>query len=163
MRFLRLRRNLKNITKTHFSGYATKPEKCGRISFKLSKTRSLKVFAPLIFNTIQNFGEILMKILRSILLKLPALIFLANVIYFQTINAQNNQRQIETKIENLIKQLTLDEKISLIAGTGLIRLKSSDKKGWLAEEGDFKILVGSSSRDIRLTGDYKLNKTISRK
>lgn len=34
------------------------------------------------------------------------------------------------------------------------------KKGWIAEKGDFKILVGSSSRDIRLNGDFGLEKSI---
>ncbi len=37
------------------------------------------------------------------------------------------------------------------------------KKNWIAEKGDFKILVGSSSRDIRLSGDYRLPKTIAEK
>jgi beta-glucosidase len=32
-------------------------------------------------------------------------------------------------------------------------------RGWLAEEGDFIILVGSSSRDIRLQGDFNLVRT----
>ncbi len=34
-----------------------------------------------------------------------------------------------------------------------------DKKGWLAEAGDFQILVGSSSRDLRLDGTFKLADT----
>ncbi|HEY0458090.1 MAG TPA: glycoside hydrolase family 3 C-terminal domain-containing protein [Pyrinomonadaceae bacterium] len=38
-----------------------------------------------------------------------------------------------------------------------------DSQNWIAEKGDFKILVGSSSRDIRLRGDYKLNETIVQK
>lgn len=38
-----------------------------------------------------------------------------------------------------------------------------EKQSWIAEKGDFKILVGSSSRDIRLTGDYKLNRTFVQK
>lgn len=34
------------------------------------------------------------------------------------------------------------------------------KKGWVAEKGDFKILVGSSSRDIRLQGVCQLSQTV---
>jgi beta-glucosidase len=33
------------------------------------------------------------------------------------------------------------------------------RRGWLAEQGDFRIMVGSSSRDIRLQGDFKLGQT----
>lgn len=33
------------------------------------------------------------------------------------------------------------------------------QKGWLAEKGDYEILVGSSSRDIRLTGKFTLDQT----
>jgi beta-glucosidase len=35
-----------------------------------------------------------------------------------------------------------------------------DKKGWVAEKGGFKILVGSSSRDILLTGACQLSQTV---
>jgi beta-glucosidase len=34
-----------------------------------------------------------------------------------------------------------------------------NKKGWVAEKGEYKILVGSSSRDIRLNGKFKLTET----
>jgi beta-glucosidase len=34
-----------------------------------------------------------------------------------------------------------------------------DKGGWLAEKGNFQILVGASSRDIRLKGDFSLDQT----
>jgi len=34
-----------------------------------------------------------------------------------------------------------------------------DKKGWVAEKGDYKILVGASSRNINLTGDRQLAET----
>ncbi|HTY89459.1 MAG TPA: glycoside hydrolase family 3 C-terminal domain-containing protein [Candidatus Acidoferrum sp.] len=34
-----------------------------------------------------------------------------------------------------------------------------DKKGWVADKGAYKILVGSSSRDIQLTGQFELGET----
>jgi len=34
------------------------------------------------------------------------------------------------------------------------------RRGFIAEPGDFKILVGSSSRDVRLTGDFALKGTV---
>ncbi len=35
----------------------------------------------------------------------------------------------------------------------------ADKKGWVADKGAYKILVGSSSRDIRLDGEFHLAET----
>ncbi len=37
------------------------------------------------------------------------------------------------------------------------------KQSWIAEKGDFKILLGSSSRDIRLSSDFRLAKTVEEK
>jgi beta-glucosidase len=34
-----------------------------------------------------------------------------------------------------------------------------DKKGWVADKGGYKILVGASSRDIRLNGKFQLGET----
>jgi beta-glucosidase len=34
-----------------------------------------------------------------------------------------------------------------------------ERRGWLAERGDFRITVGSSSRDIRLEGKFTLAQT----
>ena len=59
-----------------------------------------------------------MEILRNILRKLSAFILLANFVCLIPIFAQKPNQQIEAKIENLLRQLTLDEKISLLAGTG---------------------------------------------
>ena len=59
-----------------------------------------------------------MEILRNILHKLLAVILLANFVCLISIFGQKPNRPIEAKVENLLKQLTLDEKISLISGTG---------------------------------------------
>ena len=59
-----------------------------------------------------------MKIPRSVSLKLLVAVVLANFVCLSSIFAQKSNPRIETKVENLLKQLTLDEKISLIAGTG---------------------------------------------
>jgi len=34
-----------------------------------------------------------------------------------------------------------------------------EQHGWVAEKGDFRILIGSSSRDIRLEATARLNET----
>src|SRR5262245_48292417 len=36
-----------------------------------------------------------------------------------------------------------------------------DKKGWVADAGDFKIFVGGSSRDLPLQKDFRLGKSIN--
>ncbi len=36
-----------------------------------------------------------------------------------------------------------------------------DHQSWVCQADDFKIFVGSSSRDIRLTGDFTSNETTS--
>ncbi|MEP6900746.1 MAG: glycoside hydrolase family 3 N-terminal domain-containing protein, partial [Actinomycetota bacterium] len=59
-----------------------------------------------------------MEILRNILRKLSAVILLTNFVCLLSIFAQKPNQAIEAKVENLLKQLTLDEKISMISGTG---------------------------------------------
>jgi len=53
--------------------------------------------------------------------------------------------------------------VSVALGQNAFAFYDPEKQSWIAEKGDFRILVGSSSRDIRLSGDYKLNKTIVQK
>jgi beta-glucosidase len=67
------------------------------------------------------------------------------------------------------KELKGFQKISLKAGqtqTVTIPLNqrsfayfNTEQRGWLAEAGDFQILIGSSSRDIRLQDTFKLADT----
>lgn len=87
--------------------------------------------------------------------------------------AQIYVQDVQSSLPRPLKELKGFQKIFLKAGEKKIVSISLDhnafafydpeKLSWIAEKGDFKILVGSSSRDIRLTGDYKLNKTISQK
>jgi len=67
------------------------------------------------------------------------------------------------------KELKGFAKISLKAGEkgtvsipldrGAFAFYDPDRKGWVAEKDQFEILVGSSSRDIRLDGQWKLAQT----
>jgi beta-glucosidase len=51
------------------------------------------------------------------------------------------------------------QKVSVTLDPGAFAYYGVDKKGWVAEKGEYKILVGSSSRDIRLTGKFELTET----
>jgi len=87
--------------------------------------------------------------------------------------AQVYVEDVQASLPRPVKELKGFQKVFLKAGekkTVSARLNQNsfafydpDKQSWIAEKGDFKILVGSSSRDIRLSGDYKLNKTIVQK
>jgi beta-glucosidase len=69
-----------------------------------------------------------------------------------------------------LKELKGFAKVSLQPGekqTVSVRLDQSafsfydpDKKGWVAEKGSYKIIVGASSRDITLSGNTKLAETV---
>ena len=84
--------------------------------------------------------------------------------------AQIYVRDLESSLPRPEKELKGFEKVFLKAGekkTVSIKLNKDafafyDPKNsmWTAEKGDFKILVGSSSRLIRFSGDYKLNETL---
>ena len=48
------------------------------------------------------------------------------------------------------------DNISLLLGDDAFRYYDPDRGGWRLEPGEFSILVGSSSRDIRLRGQIEL-------
>ncbi len=87
--------------------------------------------------------------------------------------AQVYVSDVRSSVSRPVKELKGFQKVFLKAGekkTVRIALDQNafafyepKTRNWIAEQGDFKILVGSSSRDIRLTGDYKLNETVVRK
>jgi beta-glucosidase len=51
------------------------------------------------------------------------------------------------------------QKVSVTLGQSAFAYYDVDKKGWVAEKGNYKILVASSSRDIRLKGKMNLAET----
>jgi beta-glucosidase len=83
--------------------------------------------------------------------------------------AQLYVRDVQSSLPRPLKELKGFRKVLLKPGdkqTVSIPLELSafayydpERKGWLAEKGDFKILVGSSSRDIRLEGTFRLTQT----
>jgi beta-glucosidase len=50
--------------------------------------------------------------------------------------------------------------MSIALGQSAFAFYDPAKKSWIAEKGDFKITVGSSSRDIRLAGNFRLPQTL---
>ncbi len=83
--------------------------------------------------------------------------------------AQLYVQEVKPRLTRPVKELKGFSKVSLKAGekkTVSIPLNrrafafyDPEKRGWAAEKGDFKILVGSSSRDIRLEGTTRLSST----
>ena len=51
------------------------------------------------------------------------------------------------------------KKISVPFDRNALAYYDPEKQAWVAEAGDFNILIGSSSRDIRLNGAFKLSET----
>ena len=49
--------------------------------------------------------------------------------------------------------------VSIPLGRDAFAFYDPERRGWLAERGDFRIMVGSSSRDIRLEGNFRLAQT----
>jgi len=86
--------------------------------------------------------------------------------------AQVYTQDVESSVPRPAKELKGFEKVFLKAGekkTVSIALDfnafafyDTSKRSWVAEKGEFKILVGSSSRDIRLQGDFRLKRTVEK-
>lgn len=49
--------------------------------------------------------------------------------------------------------------VSIPLERGAFAFYDPQRHGWVAEKGDFRIMVGASSRDIRLAGDFRLAQT----
>jgi beta-glucosidase len=87
--------------------------------------------------------------------------------------AQIYVQELKPSVMRPVKELKSFAKVSLKPGQKQkvsVRVDHSafafydpDKKGWAAEKGDYKILIGSSSRDIRLQGNARLAETVFEK
>jgi beta-glucosidase len=84
--------------------------------------------------------------------------------------AQVYVQEAQPSLPRPMKELKGFEKVTLKPGetkTISIPLDSRafayyapDKHGWVVDAGDYKLVVGSSSRDIRLNGEFKLAQSI---
>ena len=52
------------------------------------------------------------------------------------------------------------QKVSVVLNHNAFAHYDPDQKAWVADKGDYKILVGSSSRDLLLDGKFKLAETM---
>ena len=87
--------------------------------------------------------------------------------------AQIYVQELNPSVTRPVKELKSFTKVSLKPGekqTVSLQLDrkafafyDADKSGWVAEKGVFKILVGRSSRDIALQGNYRLPETVFEK
>lgn len=88
-----------------------------------------------------------MNIQKNVLHKFLVVIFTINFVFFLSANAQKINSQIETKVEILLKQLTLEEKISLIAGTGFdtVEIKRLGISAFHMTDGPVGIRIGPAT------------------
>jgi hypothetical protein len=92
--------------------------------------------------------------------------------YGKTIGAEVAQvyvRDVKPTLPRPLKELKGFRKVWLKPGErqtisiplerGAFAFYDPQRRGWVAERGDFRIMVGSSSRDLRLEGNYTLART----
>jgi len=81
-------------------------------------------------------------------------------IYVQPVNPSVFRPLKELKgFKKVFLQPGENQKISVMLDQNAFAYYDVNKKGWVAEKGEYKILVGSSSRDIRLHGKFSLAET----
>ena len=81
-------------------------------------------------------------------------------IYVQPINSSVFRPLKELKsFKKVFLQPGEKQKVSVTLDQSAFAYYDTDKKGWVAEKGGYKILVGSSSRDIRLDDKFNLAET----
>jgi beta-glucosidase len=55
------------------------------------------------------------------------------------------------------------QKVSVTLDRNAFAHYDPDQKAWVADKGEYKILVGSSSRDLHLDGEFKLAEALVEK
>ena len=81
-------------------------------------------------------------------------------VYVQEVNPSVPRPLKELKgFKKVFLQPGEKQKVSIVLDRNAFAHYDPDQKGWVADKGDYKILVGSSSRDIRLSGTFKLAET----
>ena len=81
--------------------------------------------------------------------------------YIQQVNPSLPRPPKELKgFAKIVLQPGQTQKVSIRLDRNAFAFYDPDKKGWVAEKGDFKVLLGSSSRDIRLQGVCQLSQTV---
>ena len=68
--------------------------------------------------------------------------------------------QIEPELSDISLKAGEKKTASIPLNRDAFAFYDPSKNGWVAEQDDFKILIGSSSRDIHLQGDFKLTEAI---
>jgi beta-glucosidase len=81
-------------------------------------------------------------------------------IYVQPVNPSVSRPLKELKgFKKVFLQAGEKQKVSVTLDQSAFAFYDVNKKGWVAEKGGYKILIGSSSRDIRLNGKFSLADT----
>ena len=87
----------------------------------------------------------------------------ATQIYIQDVESSVPRPAKELKgFQKLFLKAGEKKKISIPLDFDAFAFYDTAKRSWVAEKGEFKVLVGSSSRDIRLEGDFTLKRTLEK-
>jgi beta-glucosidase len=87
----------------------------------------------------------------------------ATQIYIQDVESSVPRPAKELKgFQKLFLKAGEKKKISIPLDFDAFAFYDTAKRSWVAEKGEFKVLVGSSSRDIRLEGNFTLKRTLEK-
>ena len=85
-------------------------------------------------------------------------------LYIHPVNSSVTRPEKELKgFKKVFLQPGERQTVSIALAQNAFAFYDPDKKGWVAEKGDYKILVGGSSRDIAVQSNYRLAETVFEK